>query len=229
MNSESFSSKEFSYPQSVLINNSKQVYLLEGSCIVFNFVVENPSKFSSSAKTCKFTSLSNSEYIIDSETNKTILDAERRGDCRPIEKGPNTFHISNSSYYWYVLSTLISPDSETVYVLTSFDYDLKKLAYNLTELGNPQKQCTFSSETQKECQVATGVFLQSQRKHVLTLLTESPDTGPYTVTATTTNAVGIAVIVFGIVEFYVGFLFIVLGIVVCCVYYKYVFNTNYRI
>ena len=101
---------------------------------------------------------------------------------------------------------------------TSFDYNLKKLAYNLTKLGNPQKQCTFSSETQKECQVATGVFLQSQRKHILTLLTESPDTGPYTVTATTTNAVGIAVIVFGIVEFLVLLIFIVIGIIVCSVY-----------
>ena len=31
LSNESFSSKEFSYPQSVLVNDSKQVYLLEGS------------------------------------------------------------------------------------------------------------------------------------------------------------------------------------------------------
>ena len=217
--SESSPSKNFSFPQIIPVENSHHNYLLTGSEIDFNFVVENPSQFSRLAKVCQFSRLKDFEDIRDSKTNGTIIAVERRGVCKLIEEGPNVFVIENTGYYWYVLSTLLSPDPDTVNVRTSYMYNLTKVSYNLTKLRDA-KNCTFAAETETECIIAESVFLQTTTRHVLTLLNNYTTTGPHTVTVSKKSAIGIALVVFVTSEFLIIFCISVIVSVLCYRVYK---------
>ena len=214
--SEHVLTKTFFFPQGLLIANSQHNYLLKDSRMYFNFSIDNPSKFAMYAKICQFSKLADYERIIDSETNQTIADAEKKGDCQKIIESPNMFQIEVSGYYWYVLSTPLSPDDENVNVRTSYKYNLTKVSYDLKGLKTSQN-CSFLNGAESECTVANSVFLQHSTKYILALLSIPDSAGPYTITITNNIAVGIALLAFIILLS----TFIILILIVICVLYKF--------
>ena len=193
----------FSNPQIIIVNDSDQNYLLEGSKIEFNFSVLDPSEFANASKICQFSSYP--DYVRDSKTNKSIIEAEKRGYCQLLLDSPNKFGIRHSGYYWYVVSTLLTgcgttagticPDPNTVNLRTNYTYRLNKLYYNRTMLGSP-RDCTVT-ESNPECIVADSLFLQQSTKHVLAFVAGGDG---YKFKLTKKYAVGIALVVFLSVE-----------------------------
>ena len=194
---ESSPPKDFSYPQVVIVNGSHQNYLLKGSDIEFNFSVVNPSDYSASAKICQFSTLADYENIVDkTETNNSVIEAEKKGECYLLQKPPNKFYIHESGYYWYVVSTLLSNADS---VRTSFEYRLTKLYYDTPLLGTSH-DCSLSSGSKSECIVANSVFGQTSTKQVLVSLTNTDSPGPYEVTLSKKYAVGISLVSFLVAE-----------------------------
>lgn len=214
---QNFTTKNFSFPQVLLIENHKQNYLLKGSKITFTFLVENPSTFANLAKICQFTSRADYEEITDNpQSNGTISSVERKGICKQILESPNEFDIERNGYYWYVLSTPLSPDDENVNVRTSYEYSLVKVMYNTTDLGSPHT-CTFFNEKVKECTISDSVFGQGSTKDVLVVQTVPVSSDPYTVTITQRKAIGIALLTFCLLKFLLVTAFIIFCLILVCV------------
>ena len=170
------------------------------------------------AKICQFSSLADYENIIDkADTNKSIIEAEKKGECKLLQEPPNKFEIQNSGYYWYVVSTLLSDDEN---VRTTYNYSLTKLSYNRTSFGTPH-ECSVS-ESRSGCVVADAVFLQTSTKNMLASLTGSHSSGPFTVIATRQYAVGVAIVPLAILEIPTIIVFIVL-----CTYCLYNIKKKY--
>ena len=192
ISSETFSSKNFSFPQGLIVAEKQQNYFLKGTKLFFIFSVENPSQFANLANICQFTSRADYEDITnDPPSNETIAKTEKKGTCKPILEAPNQFYIHRSGYYWYVLSTPLSPDDANINVRTSYEYNLTKVAYNITELGSPHK-CEFLNGGESECTITDSVLRSGSTMNVLALLT-FPDTSEhYKVTVSQKKAIAIA-------------------------------------
>ena len=196
---ESSLPKNFSFPQVLIVNNSHQNYLLKHSRIQFNFSIENPSNYSASAKICQFSTLADYESIVDkADTNKSVIEAEKKGECQQIQKPPNNFVIHKSGYYWCVVSTLLS---ESKNVRTSYEYRLSKLYFDKASLGQSH-DCLLSEPSTRECVVANSLFSQTSTKQVLVsvAVTNTEFSSPYKVTVNKKYAIGIALIPFAILE-----------------------------
>ena len=183
----------------MIVNNSHQNYLLKHSRIQFNFSIENPSNYSASAKICQFSTLADYESIVDkADTNKSVIEAEKKGECQQIQKPPNNFVIHKSGYYWYVVSTLLS---ESKNVCTSHEYRLSKLYFDKASLGQSH-DCLLSEPSTRECVVANSLFSQTSTKQVLVSLavTNIEFSSPYKVTVNKKYAIGIALIPFATLE-----------------------------
>jgi hypothetical protein len=196
ISSETFSSKNFSFPQGLIVAEKQQNYFLKGTKLFFIFSVENPSQFANLAKICQFTSRADYEDITnDPPSNETIANTERKGTCKPILEAPNQFYIHRSGYYWYVLSTPLSPDDAIINVRTSYEYNLTKVAYNITGLSNPHK-CEFLNGEESECTITDSVLHSGSTMNVLALLTFPDSSEHYKVTISQKKAIAIALVTF---------------------------------
>ena len=214
---QSFTTKNFSFPQGLSIDNNQQNYFLKRSKITFYFLVENPSRFADLAKVCQFTSRADYEDITkDPPSNGTISSVERKGICKQILESPNEFDIERNGYYWYVLSTPLSPDDDNVNVRTSYEYSLVKVIYNTTDLGSPHT-CTFLNGKVRECTISDSVFGQGLTKDILVIQTIPKSSDHYIVTITQRKAIGIALLTFSLLMFLflTGFLFCLILFCVC--------------
>ena len=208
---------DYSFPQGILVQNNTQSYFLSQSEIEFCFQVQvnSSSELAKLAKICQFSNVNDYNALMAADTNKSIAEAEKRGDCQDILKPPNQFKIKDRGYYWYALSI---PFSDTEPLQTSYMYHLNKRYYNQTLLGDPYDCSVVASDC-----VIRGLIGQRSTKHLLVYIPvpdgiiESPD--PYEFCVEVSNAWGMVIVVF-IPVLLIALVCVIALSVACCYVFK---------
>ena len=206
---------DYSFPQGILVQNNMQSYFLSHSEIEFCFQVHVNSspEFAKLAKICQFSNLEDYNALMDASTNKSIAEAEKRGDCMEVLNPPNKFKIKDQGYYWYALSI---PSSETLQA--NFTYHLNKRYYNQTMLGDPY--CSVDDDS--DC-VIGGLIGQRSTKHLLVYIPDPVgiivSTDPYEFCVEMSNAWGIVIVVF-IPVLLISLYYVIALSFACCYVFK---------